>query len=227
MERRAQRKAAQKINMRKNISKALLLTGVLCLAGIGGVSAYLTDYDQASNQFTVGKVDISLEEKNWKPEDHTKLEPGEDIKKDPQIRNTGTNDAFVYLEVSVPMATVTAAGDDGFRQNEKLQELFSFQAKEDWTRLDARTSGNSQVYVYTYNKILKPDEITESLFDKVTFLNIIEGQLDGEALEIPVRAYAIQTTGTGGDNSNVLNQAKSAYEKYVNQNRDQEGKVTA
>ncbi len=227
MERRAQRKAAQKINMRKNISKALLLTGVLCLAGIGGVSAYLTDYDQASNQFTVGKVDISLEEKNWKPEEHTKLEPGEDIKKDPQIRNTGTNDAFVYLEVSVPMAAVTAVGDDGFRQNEKLQELFSFQAKEGWTRLDARISGNSQVYVYTYNKILKPDEITESLFDKVTFLNIIEGQLDGEALEIPVRAYAIQTTGTGGDNSNVLNQAKSAYEKYVNQNRDQEGKVTA
>ena len=138
MERRAQRKAAQKINMRKNISKALLLTGVLCLAGIGGVSAYLTDYDQASNQFTVGKVDISLEEKNWKPEDHTKLEPGEDIKKDPQIRNTGTNDAFVYLEVSVPMAAVTAAGDDGFRQNEKLQELFSFQAKEDWTRLECQ-----------------------------------------------------------------------------------------
>lgn len=213
--------------MKKNLSKALLLTGVLCLAGIGGVSAYLTDYDQASNQFTVGKVDISLEEKNWNPEDHTKLEPGEDIKKDPQIRNTGTNDAFVYLEVSVPMATVTAAGEDGFRQNEKLQELFSFQAKDGWTRLDTKTSGNSQIYVYTYNKILKPDEITDSLFDKVTFLNIIEGQLDGESLEIPVRAYAIQTTGTGGDNSNILNQARAAYEKYVNQNKDQEGKVTA
>ena len=35
-------------------------------------------------------------------------------------------------------------------------------------------------------------ETTESLFDTVKFLNIIEGQLDGQQLEIPVRAYAIQ-----------------------------------
>lgn len=213
--------------MKKNLTKALLLTGVLCLAGVGGVSAYLTDYDKASNQFTVGKVDINLEEKNWNPDDHTKLEPGEEIKKDPQIRNTGNNDAFVYLEVSVPMASVTAAGADGLRQNEKLQELFSFQAKDSWTKLDVKTVGSAQVYTYTYNKILKPDELTDSLFDKMTFLNIIEGQLDGQNLEIPVRAYGIQTAGTGGEGTNIVNQARAAYEKYLNQNKDREGKVTA
>ena len=44
------------------MKKILLLTGVLCLASVGGVSAYLTDYDKVSNQFTVGKVDVELTE---------------------------------------------------------------------------------------------------------------------------------------------------------------------
>ena len=44
--------------MKNNVKKILLLTGVLCLASVGGVSAYLTDYDKVSNQFTVGKVDV-------------------------------------------------------------------------------------------------------------------------------------------------------------------------
>ena len=34
--------------MKNNMKKILLLTGVLCLASVGGVSAYLTDYDKVS-----------------------------------------------------------------------------------------------------------------------------------------------------------------------------------
>ena len=245
MERRAQKESARenymrkntmdqnmennnmkKRNMKKTTAKALVITGAICLATVGGVSAFLTDYDKATNQFTVGKVDIDLDEPNWKPEDHTKLEPGEVISKDPQITNTGTNDAFTYLEVSVPMKEVTAALEDGTRQPTKLQELFSFTAKDSWTRLDSKKVGDSQVYVYTYNKILKANETTETLFDTVKFLNITEGSLDGVELEIPVRAYAIQTTGTGGSGS-ILDQARAAYEKYVNQNKGSEGKTTA
>ena len=245
MERRAQKESARenymrkntmdqnmennnmkKRNMKKTTAKALVITGAICLATIGGVSAFLTDYDKATNQFTVGKVDIDLDEPGWKPEDHTKLEPGEVISKDPQITNTGTNDAFTYLEVSVPMKEVTAALEYGTRQPTKLQELFSFTAKDSWTRLDSKKVGDSQVYVYTYNKILKANETTETLFDTVKFLNITEGPLDGVELEIPVRAYAIQTTGTGGSGS-ILDQARAAYEKYVNQNKGSEGKATA
>ena len=48
----------------RNKSKAIFLTGALCLAVLGGVSAYLTDYDKADNQFTVGKVEIELEERD-------------------------------------------------------------------------------------------------------------------------------------------------------------------
>ena len=95
--------------MKNNMKKILLLTGVLCLASVGGVSAYLTDYDKVSNQFTVGKVDVELTEDNWKPDDHKKIEPGKVISKDPRIKNTGINDAYAYLEVSIPTANVIAA----------------------------------------------------------------------------------------------------------------------
>lgn len=210
----------------KNMKRILILTGILCLASVGGVSAYLTDYEKVSNQFTVGKVEISLEEENWKPEDHTKIEPGKEISKDPVIKNTGINDAFVYLEVAIPMADVITAADDGARQEKKMQELFTFVPGENWIQLKSETVEDSQVYVFAWNKILKPEESTESLFDTVKFINIVEGQLDGAQLEIPVRAYAIQSSYTGEAAESFAEQAQNAYDKYVNQNREQPGKVT-
>lgn len=200
--------------------------GIAGILTIGGVAAYLTDYDKAMNEFTVGKVDIELQEPEWKPEDHTDTEPGDEIPKDPKVKNTGVNDAFVYLEVSIPVRDVIAADEDGSRLEQKEQELFSFAAKDAWTLLEEQNVAENKVYVYAYNQILKAGETTETLFDTMTFLNIIEGQLDLEKLSVPVRAYAIQTRNTGGDSADIKEQAKTAYQKYVNQNTGQEGSVT-
>lgn len=206
-------------------NKAAVL-GILGILTIGGTAAYLTDYDKAENQFTVGKVEIELQEPNWKPEEHTKIEPGQVMEKDPQVKNTGVNDAFVYLEISVPMAEVIAVQEDGSRMEKQECELFSFAAKKDWTRMETKTVDGNRVYAYAYNKVLKAGEWTSSLFDHVTFLNLVEGQLDTQQLEIPVRAYGIQTAHTGGDAGSIAEQAKNAYQKYVNQNQGQDGAVT-
>ena len=139
--------------MKNNMKKILLLTGVLCLASVGGVSAYLTDFDHVSNQFTVGKVDVKLTEDNWKPDDNKKIEPGKVISKDPKIKNIGINDTFAYLEVSIPMANVTAAADNGSRLEQREQELFLFESKNSWTKLSARKVGSKQVYVFAYNRV--------------------------------------------------------------------------
>ena len=212
--------------MKKNTVKIMTLAGILCLASVGGVSAYLTDYEKVSNEFTVGKVDIELKEPEWKPEENKKIEPSKVIHKDPQITNTGTNDAFVYMEVSIPMANVEAAAENGERLGKKVQELFYFEAKDSWMQLSVQNAESRRTYTYAYKKILKPQETSETLFDTVKFLNLIEGQLDGQTLEIPVRAYAIQTSYTGGSSDNLPEQIKAAYEKYVNQNKNQDGKVT-
>ena len=212
--------------MKKNTVKIMTLAGILCLASVGGVSAYLTDYEKVSNEFTVGKVDIELKEPEWKPEENKKIEPSKVIHKDPQITNTGTNDAFVYMEVSIPMANVEAAAENGERLGKKVQELFYFEAKKSWMQLSVQNTESRRTYTYAYKKILKPQETSEALFDTVKFLNLIEGQLDGQTFEIPVRAYAIQTSYTGGSSDNLSEQIKAAYEKYVNQNKNQDGKVT-
>ena len=219
-------KKAQETNMKKNTVKIMTLAGILCLASVGGVSAYLTDYEKVSNEFTVGKVDIELKEPEWKPEENKKIEPSKVIHKDPQITNTGTNDAFVYMEVSIPMANVEAAAENGERLGKKVQELFYFEAKDSWMQLSVQNTESRRTYTYAYTKILKPQETSEALFDTVKFLNLIEGQLDGQTFEIPVRAYAIQTSYTGGSSDNLSEQIKAAYEKYVNQNKNQDGKVT-
>lgn len=212
--------------MKKNTVKIMTLAGILCLASVGGVSAYLTDYEKVSNEFTVGKVDIELKEPEWKPEENKKIEASKVIHKDPQITNTGTNDAFVYMEVSIPMANVEAAAENGERLGKKVQELFYFEAKDNWMQLSVQNTESRRTYTYAYTKILKPQETSEALFDTVKFLNLIEGQLDGQTFEIPVRAYAIQTSYTGGSSDNLSEQIKAAYEKYVNQNKNQDGKVT-
>ena len=95
-----------------------------------------------------------------------------------------------------------------------------------WTQLERKEVGQNMVYTYAYNHILKPGQKTTTLFDTVKFANIIEGQLDTQQIDMPVRAYAIQSTNTGDDKTTIIEQATAAYQKYVNQNKGQDGGVT-
>ena len=210
------------------IKKNRLLQGIMIAAAgasllIGGTMAYLTDYDTAANEFTVGKVDIELQEPKWKPEDHKKLVPTEEIEKDPQVKNVGINDAFVYLEISVPVAKVITADSDGKRNELKDTELFTYTPGKDWVLMDSYMNGNDKVYQYVYTKILPANQTSSALFEKMNFANLIEGQLDGQTLTVPVRAYAIQTVNTGDNKESVVEQAKAAFTKYINQNKQQPG----
>lgn len=210
----------------KKMVKGIALAAMLAALAAGGTAAYLTDFETATNSFTVGKVDIELDEPNWKPDDNTKIVPTQVIKKDPFIKNRGINEAFVYLEVSVPVRNVITAAQDGTRNALAKTELFSYIKNKEWTQLERKAIGQNMVYTYAYNHILKPGEKTTTLFNTVTFANIIEGQLDTQQLDMPVRAYAIQSTNTGEDKTTILEQAAAAYQKYVNQNKGLSGGVT-
>ncbi len=210
----------------KKMVKGIALAAMLAALAAGGTAAYLTDFETATNSFTVGKVDIELDEPNWKPDDNTKIVPTQVIKKDPFIKNRGINEAFVYLEVSVPVRNVITAAQDGTRNALAKTELFSYTKNKEWTQLERKAIGQNMVYTYAYNHILKPGEKTTTLFSTVTFANIIEGQLDTQQLDMPVRAYAIQSTNTGEDKTTIPEQAAAAYQKYVNQNKGLSGGVT-
>lgn len=207
-----------------NKKKLITTLGALSLAAtitIGGTVAYLTDQDAADNKFTVGKVEVELEEPSWEEEEHQDLQAGESVEKDPHITNTGVNDAYVYLEVQVPMETVITAAEDGTRENGGVavnQELFTFTANKNWTQISKTESNGYMVYVYSYDKILASGESTNTLFDTMTFANVIEGQIDSREYIVPVEAFAIQTANTGDGSGNIPAEALAAYQKYVNQN---------
>ena len=210
----------------RKMVKGIALAAMVAALAAGGTAAYLTDFETATNSFTIGKVDIELDEPNWKPDDNTKLVPTQVIKKDPYVKNKGINEAFVYLEVSVPVRNVITAAQDGTRNTLRKTELFTYSRNKEWTQLERKEVGQNMVYTYAYNHILKPGQKTTTLFDTVKFANIIEGQLDTQQIDMPVRAYAIQSTNTGDDKTTIIEQATAAYQKYVNQNKGQDGGVT-
>ena len=213
----------------KNVVMALTLAALLL---VGGVFAYLTDTDNQTNTFTMGNVEIDLTEPTWDEypdEDHNGVPDiaediwaGKVIAKDPTITNTGDNDAYVYLTVSVPKQVVLTAQADGTLNPTPGTpvQLFNYTINAGWELLKSNTSGATEnVYLYAYNTALVPGATTATaLFDEIEFVNVIEGQIASNVtFNIPVVAYAIQANFGGGTASDVMTTAE-AWELYANQN---------
>ena len=198
-----------------------LLMAVVMLFGVtvGGTIAWLiAESEEVTNTFTVGKISIDLQEPEWVPP--TEIVPQQEFKKDPQIKNDGLNDAFVFLKVTVPYDNVVTANEDGSKNDAKDTELFTYDVKEGWTELvskqvkDSNAKTITHLYAYTGGQpstmeSLAVNASTPKLFDYVRFANIVEDQqIEAATLNIVVDAFAIQTTNLNdgkttfdGDNS--------------------------
>lgn len=190
--------------MKKNtIKTVLLLTTLVGTLSIGGIMAYFTDADMATNTFTIGKISLDLQEPNWTPPKN--ITPGQEIKKDPQIKNDGVNDEYVFLKVMIPYEKIVTANEDGSKNSLKATELFTYDVKDGWMELisEKEVSENSQMitHIYAYTgknaenmQALKVGETTNALFEWVRFANIVEDQtLESTTRNIVIQAYGIQT----------------------------------
>lgn len=125
----------EKLNAPMSGKKRALLVGAVCClmfgAGITSAVAYLTAVDSAVNTFTVGNIKIDTSEPAWPGNgsaEVTDILPMSRIPKDPQIHNTGKNDAVVFMTVDIPMDEVIWADETGVRHEEENVELFGFQS---------------------------------------------------------------------------------------------------
>ena len=206
----------------KTAAMCAALAGVLT---IGGISAYFTDADTATNEFTVGKVSIDLQEPNFDEDavEVNEVTPGLEIKKDPKIVNTGKNEAYGFLKVVVPYKEVVTADEEGNADAAaSYKELFTYNVNDGWIELEDYKEVSEQdgtvthIYAYaadeaTMTAIADADAngATATLFDYVKLINLVEGNLEENDLQIDVTAYAIQTSnlkdatgtpdGTDGD----------------------------
>ena len=203
-----------------------VLAGMVGYGSVRGISAYFTDTKGKTNTITVGSVTTELEEPEWdKVPDKEKndITPNHTVKKDPKVTNTGTNDAYIFMEVQVPVKHIITVGDNGKKLPAADTELFTYRVNKEWVQIEnAKISDEQGVsahrYVYAYGtntacKALKPKESTPPLFDSITLVNAIEGQIDETTLEMEIKSYAIQTEDIGSSHAPA-----DVYKVYVNQN---------
>lgn len=174
--------------MNKKLITAASIALAACVA-IGGTIAYLTDNASVKNTFTVGNVNISLQETEGESQADSRqfsVAPGQTTPKDPKVWvESGSEKA--YLFVKVENTTKTATTDPAI--------TYAI-ANNGWTEL-AESSG---VYYRVVETTQQGDNNAFSVFeqDKVTASADIRS---GETIEgdITVKAYAIQYSGFEND----------------------------
>jgi len=184
----------------KNVKKALLV--VLCVvllvvSSVFGTLAYLTDKEAVVNTFTVGQIDILLDEKdvdndtdlsditegsNPQRDKHNEyhLIPGVELDKDPTVTVLpGSEECYVYMVVTVEgFDELTAAlpkdtypGYYGTDDVFLLQNLCNWDPNGQWTFTEFKNG----TYRFTYNgtadgfdaKGNEAKEVLPALFTKI------------------------------------------------------------
>ena len=199
-----------------------ILTIVLIAIIVGTSIAYFTEKtDIIQNTVTVGKVDIRVDEPNWDPEEGKSIEPGEELKKDPKIKNTGRNAAYVYMEVKVPKSEVIIVDGNESLTKKELTDIFEYQVNDGWELIETLTATNNDnnysTYVYAYvNGPINANSSTSSLFDKIKYKNVLEGQLDPEQeYSVLIKGYAVQSDTIKIEGNTTRDKVLYAYENYI------------
>lgn len=181
--------------------KNLIITSsaLAALVIAGGALAFFTDVQTATNTFTVGDVGIELTEPSWDPDVKPVVTPGQEIAKDPTVKNTGTIPAYVFMEVKVPYANVSLIGENGVKADPANNELFTYELKDGWIEVGTPVLADGvATHVYAYASETAMTEVATNqsvmLFDTIKFADVAEGDFEGDDLDVIVKSLAIQTT---------------------------------
>ena len=208
------------MNRRKTIAVAIVLALVLL---IGGMIAYFTDTDVATNEFTLGdEVDIAISETGWTNTAGTTnwtnaaaqgIHPGAVVPKAPSIVNEATTTpAYVFAEVVVPCYASTGTTVD--------TPLFTFIANSGWTLVETSsidTTNKTITYVYAYGSSSAMTSLAASattstaVFSEVTLAPTLTAAQKDTASATPnivINAYGIQTDNVGTTPSAVWDNVK-------------------
>lgn len=182
--------------MKKKIISLCLVAALAVVAIAGASLAYFTDKDAKTNTFTLGNVDIELNEENWAAP--TAAVPDVEYAKDPVVTNIGENDAWIRVDVTLSDAEAFTAAAEKHNITD-LATIFADHDEEKWTLAGTPVyddEANTLTYSYYYNTVLAVGESTEALFTSVT----IPAEFDNEDMKeiradftIDVTAHAIQT----------------------------------
>lgn len=166
--------------MKKKILVPVVATLMLLSCMVGGTLAYLVDTtEKVENTFTVGNVDITLDES----EDlDLKMVPGKELTKDPTVTvEADSEDCWLFVKVE---------------ESENLDEFISWAVNDGWTVLE----GKNGVYYREVKASDEDQEFTVLKDNTVTVLGTVTkedlDELTGETLPtLTFTAYAVQKDG--------------------------------
>ena len=180
--------------MKKKIAIGAVL--VLCLSMlIYSTIAYFNTADTARNVITAGDIKIELQETAIRDGEEILFEqsqerfnvmPGQDVSKIVRVKNTGSNPA--YIRVEVQKAIALAADSHG----DVDLDLVSLDFDGDSWRLGSDG-------FYYYDQPLAPGETTAALFRNVKFDTGMGNMYQGSTATIKVSAQATQVKNNGTD----------------------------
>lgn len=196
---------------KKSIVALSLSTIMLAIAGLGTL-AYFTDTETASNSFTVGKVDIGLEEEKWDEENGKDITPGREIPKDPTVTvEANSVDSYVRMTMTMPSNVFGASNLDKSKGEDYI--IFEGMDTAKWGEPQAVTTGSSITLIYDYKEIVTKSDTAKTLAPLFTSVKIAD-QTTNQVLEdlgnfdIVVGAYALQVEGFKvPENYDTLNDA--------------------
>ena len=209
--------------MKKKLMTVLALVLVVAMS-VAGTYAYLTSADKVVNTFTVGNVQIKLDEAKANADgtlvpnadrvkaNSYKLLPGHNYKKDPMVTVlSGSESSYVKMTVTFSNA---AELDAIFAPNgADMTSIFNGYDSTNWElkNVTKDTNANTRTYEFWYKEAVaapNADVALDALFDSITVPGTINNaQLKTiEGMTITVNAYAIQADGFGT--------AEAAWEAY-------------
>ena len=177
----AQRRARQRKQRNRRIAMTVALVLVVALASIGGTIAWLTATTASvTNTFTVGNIDITLDETTT----DYKMVPGNTIAKDPKVTvKAGSEACWLFVKIE---------------KSSNLSQFISYEVDSNWTELTGVT-GVTGVY-YREVAASATDQVFSVLKDdQVTVYNTVtKAQMDAiknssaSAPTLTFTAYACQ-----------------------------------
>ena len=214
-------------------SKVLLLSicaVLLATVSVLGTLAYLTSEDTTVNTFTVGKVNITLDEAAVNPDgtlvsgagrvktNNYHLVPGKTYIKDPTITVVkGSEESYVRMLVTI---NCMAEFDSIYAPEvADLTTIFNGYDATNWEykAVVRDATANTVTYEFRYKQTVEPaddtDTVLDALFDSIT----VPGKFDSDDmasiadLKITVVGHAIQATGFANADS-----AWAAFDAQIN-----------
>ena len=209
--------------MKKTLTVVIALVLVVVMS-VAGTVAYLTSQDAVTNTFTVGNVQIKLDEAKATPDgalvenadrvkaNSYKLLPGHTYNKDPMVTVLkGSESSYIKMTVTFTKANELDAIFDP--DGATLTTIFNGYDSSNWTYKGntKNAADNTRTYEFWYKEAVgapTADVALDALFDSIT----VPGSITNEQLKtiegmtITVNAYAIQADGFNG--------AADAWSKY-------------